>query len=231
MRARVFENPDGLAEISAAAIAKWLRKADKPTSLALAGGGTPGTTYSRLRDESVPWEEVHVWMGDERWVPPNHPDRNGLMARRVLLDHVPARFHPVPWGDDPREAALEYEDEISGFVVEGRPEVVILGLGEDGHTASLFPGTPALEVKDRLYVANWVAAREAWRLTATLPLLRSARRILFIVTGDHKAEAVAATLEDRATPAARVLEAEANVTWALDRGAASHLTRTELEFV
>jgi 6-phosphogluconolactonase len=239
MRLRVFENPDALVEMGGAAIAGWLRQAAETgrASIGLAGGGTPGTTYARLRDEDIPWERVDAWLGDERWVPPDHPDNNGRLVRRTLLDHVPARFHPVPWeADSPQEAARRYEETLRGFLrrEDGslRPDVVVLGLGPDGHCASLFPGTEALEERDRLYVATRVPKLDAWRLTATLPLLHAAHRIVYIVTGDHKARAVAEALEGvPGSPAGRVMEGEAEVTWFLDRGAASQLDRTEREIV
>jgi 6-phosphogluconolactonase len=239
MRLRVFENPDALVEMGGAAIAGWLRQAAETgrASIGLAGGGTPGTTYARLRDEDIPWERVDAWLGDERWVPPDHPDNNGRLVRHTLLDHVPARFHPVPWeADSPQEAARRYEETLRGFLrrEDGRlrPDVVVLGLGRDGHCASLFPGTEALEERDRLYVATRVPKLDAWRLTATLPLLHAAHRIVYIVTGDHKARAVAEALEGvPGSPAGRVMEGEAEVTWFLDRGAASQLDRTEREIV
>lgn len=239
MRVRVFENPDALAEMAAAAIATWLRQAAETgrASLGLAGGGTPGTTYARLRDEDIPWERVDAWLGDERWVPPDHPDNNGRLVRRTLLDHVPARFHPVPWEmGSPEEAAQRYEETLRGFLRHEderlRPDVVVLGLGRDGHCASLFPDTEALEERNRLYVATRVPKLDAWRLTATLPLLHAARRIVYIVTGHHKAQAVAEALEAvSGSPASRVMQGDADVTWFLDTGAASQLESVEREFV
>ncbi|MGH8935419.1 MAG: 6-phosphogluconolactonase [Acidimicrobiia bacterium] len=239
MRVRVFENPDALAEMAAAAIATWLRQAAEAgrASLGLAGGGTPGTTYARLRDEDTPWERVDAWLGDERWVPPDHPDNNGRLVRRTLLDHVPARFHPVPWEvGSPEEAARRYEETLRGFLRRVgerlRPDVVVLGLGRDGHCASLFPDAEALEERHRLYVATWVPKLDAWRLTATLPLLHAARRIVYIVTGHHKARAVAEALEEvSGSPANRAMRGDAEVTWFLDTGAASRLEDTEREFV
>ncbi|MDP8958008.1 MAG: 6-phosphogluconolactonase [Actinomycetota bacterium] len=239
MQVRVFENPDALAEMSAAVIAKWLRQVEgRAATLGLAGGGTPGTTYSRLRDEDVPWDRVDAWMGDERWVPPDHPYNNGRMARRILLDHVPARFHPVPWeAGSPQAAALSYEETLGEILPREdgrlRPDVVILGLGEDGHCASLFPGSEVLEVRDRIYVASHVPRIGRWRLTATLPLLQAAHRIVFIVTGAQKASAVAGTLEgpEDGSPGRQVLEGPSAVTWFLDRAAAADLRHTKQEFV
>lgn len=236
VQVRVVDDPDSLAELAAAVIAEELQEGEGRLDLGLAGGGTPKATYARLRDEAVDWSRVDAWLGDERWVPPDHPDNNGRMCMQSLLGHVAARFHPVPWEEgSPQRAAQRYEETLRAVLPagEGRPRahLVILGLGEDGHCASLFPDTEALEERHRLYVANWVPQQEAWRLTATLPLLWAARRIVFLVTGAHKAEAVAAVLEggEPPLPARRVMEGEAEVTWFLDRAAASRLRSTEIE--
>ncbi len=226
MDVRILAEPDGVAELASASIARWLATAGRRVTLGLAGGGTPRTTYLRLRDEAVPWEDVDVWLGDERWVPPDHPDSNLRMAREALLDHVPATAHPVRWDlGDPEAAAADYAATLDRIMPEGGPDVVLLGIGDDGHTASLFPGDAALEETERSYVATWVAAKEAWRLTATVPLLTSARRVMFLVTGSGKAEAVAAILRDaEPLPARRVAEAAEDVTWFLDAAAAAQLT-------
>ncbi len=229
MEVRILPDPDGVAELASAAIARWLSTAGQPVTLCLAGGGTPRTTYLRLRDEPVPWHQVDVWLGDERWVPPDHPDSNLGMARDALLDHVPARAHGVRWElGDPEAAAADYAATLASLMPDedGRPQpdLVLLGIGDDGHTASLFPGTPALGETERIYVANWVAAKDAWRLTATLPLLAAARKVIFLVTGAGKANTVAAILRDEEPlPARRVAEAAADVTWYLDAAAASGL--------
>lgn len=230
MQVRVAGTAAELAELASGVVADALRERGKRVSLALAGGSTPLATYARLRDEHVPWERVDAWMGDERWVPPDHPDSNAGAARRALVDHVSLRFHPVPWGvDDPADAAQEYQETLRQ-VLDGqdgqlRPDVVILGLGQDAHCASLFPGSDALEVRDRLYVATRKPDSGQWRLTATLPLLWAARRVLFLVSGASKAPAVAATLkgDDERLPARLVMQGAAEVTWLLDRAAASGL--------
>ena len=128
-----------------------------------------------------------LWLGDERWVPPDHPDSNAGMARRAFVDEVGAATGGA--------RLLARRSPPGGRRLCGcgspRPAdagLILLGMGDDGHTASLFPGTDALDVTDRSYVANWVAAKDDWRLTATLPLLWSAQRTVFLVTGDAKAE-------------------------------------------
>lgn len=229
MQVRIVEDPDDVAELASASIARWLREADGPRSLGLAGGSTPRATYSRLREEDVPWADVDLWMGDERWVPPGHSESNARMARETLASHVPARLHAVPYGDDPVAAAADYGTTLrlllSGPDGEVSPTVIILGMGDDGHTASLFPGSPALSNRRDLYVAEHVAAKNAWRLTATLPLLWAAHRIAFLITGSAKAATLARVLGGESDlPVRRVLDGAGNVTFFLDRAAASHLT-------
>lgn len=220
---RIVEGPDALADLAAASIARWLREADGPTTLGLAGGGTPRTTYTRLREEDVPWQEVDGWMADERWVPPEDPERNGLMARATLFDHVPGRFHPVPWiPDDPHLAADQYTEMLQDLFGERGPGLVLLGLGDDGHTASLFPGTDVLNERDRTFAAVWIEDLQAWRTTATLPLLWSAERVVFLVSGSSKAEAVAAVLSgESGLPAESVAIGAREISWFLDRAAAA----------
>lgn len=222
---RIVDGPDALADLAAASIARWLREADRPTTLGLAGGSTPRTTYSRLRDEDVPWEDVDAWMTDERWVPPEDPERNGLMARTTLFDHVPGRFHPVPWSsDEPQQAVDQYAETLSRLFGGGGPGLVLLGMGDDGHTASLFPGTDVLEERDHSYAAVWVEDKQVWRTTATLPLLWSAQRVVFLVSGSTKAETVAAVFSGKSgLPAEQVADGAKAVSWFLDRAAAAGL--------
>jgi 6-phosphogluconolactonase len=153
------------------------------------------------------------------------------MARRALFDHVPATLHAVPYTENPNDGARAYEDMLRGFMGESfgriQPGLVILGVGTDGHTASLFPGTPALEEDERDFVANWVEEQNTWRLTATLPLLARARRTLFVVSGESKAEVVAEILEQGSDhPAAIVNRASRDSVWLLDHAAASELSST-----
>jgi 6-phosphogluconolactonase len=163
---------------------------------------------------------VHAWLTDERAVPPGHIASNTGMLRRVLLDHVSAVFHPVPWNEDAAAAAAAYDARLAEFLPQTarglQPGLVVLGLGEDGHTASLFPGTTALEETRRGFVAVWVPQLQAWRLTATLPLLIAARRTVFLATGRHKAAIVAEVLAgDSDLPAARVSRESRDAVWLL----------------
>lgn len=228
MRVRVFRDAGHLAEAAAEEIAAWLRVAGEAPSVGLAGGTTPRRTYERLRHLSLPWDAVDVWLTDERFVPPGHPDRNDAMARRALFDSVPARFHPVPHlPGDPAGSAAAYEEDLAGFLPVGsaglQAGLVLLGVGEDGHTASLFPGGRALEARHRGFVADEIPGKGG-RLTATLPLLASARRTMFIVSGHHKAAIVAEILEGHPDlPAALVSERARDPVWLLDREAATGL--------
>jgi 6-phosphogluconolactonase len=230
MRVRVFRDADHLAESAAEEIAAWLRvDSDLPT-VGLAGGETPRATYEQLRRIRLPWDQIHVWMTDERFLPPDHTDNNGRMAREALLDHIPANFYEVPYlSDDPAGSAAAYEEMLAGFLPVGsggiQPGLVLLGIGEDGHTASLFPGSDALGVERRGFVANW-AGDLGWRLTSTVPLLSAARRTMFIVSGSRKASIVAEILADGSDdhPAALVTRQARDPVWLLDRSAAAKLS-------
>jgi 6-phosphogluconolactonase len=171
-----------------------------PRAIALAGGATPEPVYQRLAGLRYPWDEVDAFFTDERCVAPDHPDSNHAMAFRALLSRVDARGHPM-LGCDAEGA----ERELRGHFGEGIPrfDLVFLGLGADGHTASLFPGHPALEERRRLVVR--VERPDHPRLTLTLPVLSAARVAVFLVSGDGKREALRWLLEgDPAIPAARV---------------------------
>jgi len=205
-------------------------------TVALAGGQTPRALYRRLsaaptRDQ-VQWSRVEVFLGDERAVPPDHPDSNWRMIREELLDRVPIelehRHRPAAEKEDTESAAYDYARVLSQrlpHTPDGAPilDLVLLGMGEDGHTASLFPGTQALETDDRWYVANWVAPLGVWRLTVTLPVLRAARQVWVMVTGERKAERLAQVLsrDGGSLPAGR-LAAWDHVTWYADPAAARY---------
>ena len=173
--------------------------------VALAGGSTPEGLYRRLAQpgyaERVPWEQVHIWFGDERGVPPDHADSNYRMARQALLDHVPlppAQVHRMAGEDDPATAAAAYAEQLRSELpaADGIPvlDLVLLGLGPDGHIASLFPDTAALTATEPA-VANWVPKLETWRLTLTYPVLNAARRVWLLAAGSGKAAVVAQALD------------------------------------
>ncbi len=206
-------------------------------TLALSGGSTPRRLYALLVDQTapfrgrIPWDRTHVFFGDERPVPPDHADSNYRMAREALLDHVDvASVHRIP-GEDPA-AADRYEAELRRFFAipaGGTPprlDLVLLGLGADGHTASLFPGTAAIEEAVRWVASPFVARLGTRRTTLTLPILNRARAVLFLVVGAEKAAALARVLAPapgaEPLPAARV-RPDGGAVWIVDDAAASGL--------
>ena len=232
LRVRVIDDADTLADLAATAVARALTAAaadhDGPVSLFLSGGSTPRVTYTRLANQEVDWSRVHVFLGDERWVASNHQDSNARMAREAFIEDIEATFHVLPTHfESPHEAADHYEQVLAELFESDqfRADLVILGIGTDGHTASLFPGTEALDETERLYVANWVPDKEMWRLSATFRLLHHANEVMFLATGETKAEVVAEILEGEvAYPARRAMEGAQKVTWFVDRAAAAHLS-------
>ncbi len=222
MRIEIADSAEELARVSADVVADLL--SGGPKTFGLAGGSTPRATYRELQSRDIAWDQVTCWLPDERWVPPEDPEANALMARRELLDHVPAHLlTPDTTLGDPNIAADAYELLLAAEL-DPVPDVVLLGMGDDGHTASLFPGTAALEVDQPGYVANWVPAMDTWRLTATIPLLASAKHVIFLVAGASKADVLKRILVDgEQLPAGVVAEAAADVTWLLDRDAAGKL--------
>jgi 6-phosphogluconolactonase len=206
-------------------------------AIALSGGHTPAKMYSlwagteKYRNET-PWNSVHLFWGDERYVPQNDPWSNYRMTRETLLEHVPipaANIHAAPTElATPEKAAEAYDAELRKFFGAGKPEfdVTLLGLGPEGHTASLFPGSPALEETKRWVVAVHVAAEPPERLTFTLPVLNSSRNTYFLVAGEGKRailEALRAEPDSRSSeyPAGRIRPADGRVLWMLDQAAAS----------
>jgi 6-phosphogluconolactonase len=214
-------------------------------TLVLAGGATPEKTYAALvrpeRAAAIDWSKTYLFLGDERFVPLDDPRSNFGLARRSLLDHVPApASHVFPITthlESPAVSAAAYADDLARFFSRAastfpppRFDLVLLGLGEDGHTASLFPHAPSLQVEDA-----WVTWSRPGttpppvdRVTLTYPVLNAAHRVAFLVAGENKAAPVRDVLEGRADrdlrPAARVRPTDGTLTWFLDRGAASLLT-------
>jgi len=186
-------------DVAVAAAERFL--ALRPRTVALAGGSTPRRLYERLATSDFPWPETEVFFGDERCVPPDHPASNFGMATEALLSKVPARVHRMR-GEDCDPAG--YEQELRAVFGPAMPQfdLVLLGLGEDGHTASLFPGDAALRVTNRWVVR--VERPDHVRLTLTLPVLSAARIALFLVSGSAKREATGRLLRGEDIPAVKV---------------------------
>lgn len=208
-------------------------------SVALSGGNTPRPLYQALaappyRDQ-IDWHHVQVFFSDERFVPPDSPESNYHLAHETLLSRVPIpeRFvHRVATVDiSPEEAAALYAEGIRrdfqvGMAEIPRFDLILLGMGPDGHTASLFPDTAALDVTDRLVVANFVPRMDAWRVTFTYPLLDAARNVTFLVGGADKAERVREVFTGQGDlPAALVRPTDGQEVWLLDQAAAVQLPR------
>ena len=232
----VYETPEELAKAAARDFATLAEEAISERgrfAVALAGGSTPRSNYEALaRDYAgrIDWDSVHVFFGDERSVGPDHEASNYRMAREALLDHVPVGgVHRMRGELPPGEAAAAYEEELRGFFGEGSPrfDLILCGLGEDGHTLSLFPETSALDVTDRWVVANPVLKLETTRLTLTIPVVNAARAVKFLVAGEGKAAALREVLEGdgdpRAYPAKFVRPGDGGLIWLVDRAAAGSL--------
>jgi 6-phosphogluconolactonase len=225
------------ASIAEAAVARAGR-----FSVALAGGSTPRPVYARLATEPyrsrIPWRQTAFFWGDERCVPPDHSDSNYRMAEETLLSHLPM----IPGGvyrmrgedPEPARAASSYEQLLrTAFRLDAgefpRFDLILLGMGGDGHTASLFPGSSALAERARLVAATYVERLLAHRLTLTLPVINSAAAILFLISGREKAGIVRSVLDPSTSenqfPARQVCPRDGRLIWLADRPAASLLDR------
>jgi 6-phosphogluconolactonase len=198
-------------------------------TVALSGGSTPRALYSLLASaeyrERIDWRGVHLFWGDERCVPPDHPESNYRMVQEALLSRInipPANIHRMAGEKEPAEAATAYEDELRRFfqLTEGqvpRFDLILLGLGEDGHTASLFPGSAALEEKEHLVATAYVERLKAHRLTITLPVINAAAQVSFLVSGESKSAILKALLgrdSDAAQyPAGKINPPTGELTW------------------
>jgi len=209
--------------------------------VALSGGSTPREMHKRLAFRaSILWDEVHVFWGDERCVPVDSPWSNYGAAWDDFLGKVPLpaeHIHPMPVHMTPDEGALSYERELKhlfGLTAGGLPllDLVFLGMGKDGHTASLFPGAKSLEEREKLVVAVKGGDPDVYRLTLTFPVINRAREVIFMVSGREKAEVVKAVIEaeEGRFPASRVRPASGMLTWLLDREASSLLAEKTLSF-
>jgi len=192
MQVTVLRNPE---QASAHAAGRMAAAVAAGGHLALAGGGTPRRAYELLAQRTdVPWVEVDLWFGDERCVPPDDPESNYHMVAGSLLPGArDARVHRVRGEDDPDAAAAAYGQQIAGVVLD----LALLGLGEDAHTASLFPDSPALAERMRLAVPVTATKPPPRRITLTYPVFEAARAVVVLAVGEGKADAVARTLAGR----------------------------------
>ena len=199
----VARNPEALHAIAVDRVLRILRAQTRikdRVSLVLSGGSTPRRLYEGLvkstPGEAIPWQRIHLFWGDERCVPPDDTESNYRMARESLIDRIPIppeNIHRIPAEEsDLDQAAETYENTLRRYFGAPEPEwprfdLVLLGVGSDGHTASLFPGSPVLEEKKRWVAATYVEALKVHRLTLTLPVFNHAARVIFLVAGKEKA--------------------------------------------
>lgn len=213
--------------------------------IAISGGSTPKAAFQLLSDPSgpwygrMPWDRIELFWVDERAVPPDHADSNYRMTREMLLSRVPLRseqIHRMEGELDPEVAAARYESELrTAFRLEGaetpRFDLVALGLGDDGHTASIFPYTQAVHELGRLVVANHVPQKDSWRITLTWPVINNAASVFFLVGGEDKAEVLNEVFtgprDPERLPSQLIWPAGGILTLILDRAAAAYLPATD----
>ena len=239
MNVEILKSADNLARAAAQHFAAKSREAILKKgrfTMALSGGSTPKRLYELLaapteafRDQ-IAWEKIHFFWSDERHVPPDHPESNYRMTFEALLSRVPVaeeNVHRVA-GENPNasDAAAQYEDTLKAVTGESLPQLdlILLGLGTDGHTASIFPGSEVLQEAKRLVAAPWVEKFKSFRITMTLPLLNNAASVLFLVSGDEKAEIVKEVLEGPEQYPAQAVRPEGELLWLLDEAAAASLS-------
>ena len=249
---RIFQDPGEVAR-EAADFLVWLsgqaRERSGPLRVALSGGSTPEALYKLLAASDlaaqVKWQAVEFYFGDERCVPPDHAESNFRLADLTLFKplHIDrdSIFRMEGELQDPNQAARNYEALLRrrfGGQAAGWPrfDLLLLGMGDDGHTASLFPGTPALDERERLVVANHAPRGVRDRITFTAPLINAAKIVLFLVCGAGKASAVKSVLEDEGQdphrfPSRLIRPSQGRLIWFLDGGAASELTLARQQVV
>ena len=237
---RTFDDLDSLARAAAEEITKSAEEAIAARgrfTIALSGGNTPKPVYNLLGEkpwlDRIDWDRVDVFWGDDRHVPPTHPDSNFGMAMNTLLSKVPIPYAHVyrmrTEKPDADRIAEDYEETLRDEfdLEEGewpRFDLVLMGIGADGHTASLFPGSEAVREREQLVIAPWVSSLGAFRITLTAPVFNNAALALFLVSGEEKAEALRTVLEgdfqpDR-FPAQIIRPEEGRLLWLVDRAAA-----------
>lgn len=246
----VEPDPAALARRAACHFVEMVSEAAEATGsarVAISGGSTPKAAFQLLADpdqkyrKRMPWEALELFWVDERTVPPDHPDSNYRMTREALLDHVslqPQQIHRMEGELDPAAAAARYESELrNSFRLEGaetpRFDLISLGMGDDGHTASLFPHTAAIHEMGRLVTANQVPQKDTWRITLTWPVINQARSVFFLIAGADKAERVHEVFigprDPERLPSQLIWPTSGILTLFLDKAAAALLPATNGE--
>ncbi len=203
-------------------------------TIALAGGNTPRPVYERLASAShagrIDWSRVQVFFGDERCVPPEDPRSNYQMARAALCDHVPipsGNIHRMRGEEAPEQAALAYKSELRASLLGDRFDLVLLGMGDNGHTASIFPGLAAVTETDRWVLAQYVEVMGMWRVTLTPPAINAARHVVFLAAGAGKAEMLLRVLQGPydpvVLPSQIIRPTQGELHWLVDQAAAARL--------
>jgi len=239
---RVINTPQELFQAAAAefiGLAEHFVHGHGRFTVALSGGSTPKHLYTLLASDVVPliaWDKILFFFGDERHVPPDHPDSNYRMAKEFLFSKVPIppeNIFRIHTEEDAGTAARIYEETLQRVFKLKTGEfpgldLILLGLGPDGHTASLFPGTAAFDESSRPVVANWVEKFQSYRITLTYPVINNAANVMFLVSGGDKASAVRQILQDGVDlPAKRVQPRDGRLLWLLDRAAAGELSKID----
>jgi 6-phosphogluconolactonase len=234
---KILPDPQSLTEEAArriiAAAQAGASENQRVFSLFLSGGNTPKSLYELLAAEpyrsQVNWSKLGIFFGDERCVPPDHPDSNYRMARNAMLCNLSipeSNIHRMRGEANPEVAAGEYGKMLKSTFGDDGADMVLLGMGPDGHTASLFPGTNALKETHHRCVANFVPKFDSWRITLTYPFLNKARSVIVLVVGEDKAEILKEVLEGPRDPGRlpiQGIEPAGQMTWLLDTAAASRL--------
>lgn len=232
---RICTDLEALSQAAAELFAATARQAVRTRGrfvVALAGGDTPRRTYELLAQEpfrtQIPWENTHTFWGDERCVPANDPRSNAGMAHRTLLDHVPIpanQVHPMLCDRSAQRSAGEYEALLRNFFSDDRPrfDLILLGLGENGHTASLFPGSSALAEEERWVAELYLTVEGVHRLTLTAAAINQALRVVFLVSGSDKAQILRKVLQEEDSlnlPVRLIHPIEGELLWLVDQDAA-----------
>ncbi len=230
---KTLPDPQSLTDEAARRIVAAAKSAAR-FSFFLSGGHTPKSLYQLLASDAyrgqIDWSKVEIFFGDERCVPPVHPDSNYLMAKTAMLDKLPippANIHRMRGEIDPQAAAVEYGQLLKSRFGDGGADVMLLGMGDDGHTASLFPGTAALNESHHRCAANFVPKMNVWRITVTYPFINRCANVMILVGGPGKEQRLKEVLhgprDPQRLPIQGVDPSPGKLTWLLDTAAAAAL--------